>query len=125
MSKLLFENHALQALSSLEPWIPSFEYFADCAANKSELAGFLRLVAFVDGHFREVCRPIEYQADGHCDPYGDLQRAIHSGHKGLPGWTWEATHLINGLTGMLRGPAHARRGLCAPTAVFDSTLFFR
>ena len=108
--RILYEEHARVVLTTLEPWVDSFPYFAESAGNVSYLAGILNLVAFVDGHFREVCRPIEYQADGHCDPYGPKQKALHSGHKKLPGWTWEATHLINGLTGMLRGPIEARRG---------------
>ena len=68
------------------------------------MIAFINLVCFVDGHLREVSRP---EGDS---PYRELQQQLHSGHKRLRGWTWEATHGVNRLTWRPRCPDGGRRG---------------
>jgi hypothetical protein len=104
-AELLYAQHVKGALASVDPWVDSFEYFATCAAGVGgPMMDCLNMVAFLDGHFREVCRP------GNDGPYGPAQQELFSGHKRLHGWTWEATHGVNGLTWRLAGPLGGRRG---------------
>ena len=104
-AELLYVQHIKGALASADPWVDSFEYFATCAAGASgPMMDCLNMVAFLDGHFREVCRP------GNDGPYGPAQQELFSGHKRLHVWTWEATHGVNGLTWRLAGPLGSRRG---------------
>ena len=54
--KVLYEAHCRDLLTSIEPWVDSFPYFAECIGRKGGvIATSLNLIAFQDGHFHEVC----------------------------------------------------------------------
>lgn len=105
------------AVDDINRWRDMMPEF--CEKTRARGCGYRSCFGFIDGTFREMCRP-----RGGWGPFtlDSIQRLVFSGHKKKHGFKYQAVLLLNGLIGDFYGPMVGRR---SDIILFDRSKFGR